>query len=408
VLSRGRLPGVEGLRGIAACAIVLHHGWLFSNPDGPSLGRGGAFGTLFSSLALGVTLFFALSGFLLYRPFAAALLRGRDLPAIGAYFRNRALRILPAYWCILLVAALVLRSASVRAPDGRLVTGALSDPVVLGQTALLLQDYRPQTLLSGIGPAWSLAVEAVFYVVLPLLALCASALAGREATRRRRVLALLSPALLLLAVGLSGKYVAGAVVASTPGAGWEADWHSVIERSFWAQADLFSFGMAAAVLHVQVEDGRLRLPPWWRAAALVLAAVLFLPAAKSMGSGQLSYLPQNTVIALSAALLLAAVVVRRPGEALPWTARLLEARVFVATGLISYSLFLWNEPLIRWMESHGWTSPGWGGLAVTLLILSVLTAVLSVLTYRFVEVPALRRKSRRAAPVPMAQVEAAP
>lgn len=38
-----------------------------------------------------------LSGFLLYRPFAAALLRARPRPDLAAYLRNRALRILPAY-----------------------------------------------------------------------------------------------------------------------------------------------------------------------------------------------------------------------------------------------------------------------------------------------------------------------
>ena len=56
----------------------------------------------------GVILFFALSGFLLWLPFAAALLNGRRPPSIRAYARNRFLRIAPAYWVILLIASFVL------------------------------------------------------------------------------------------------------------------------------------------------------------------------------------------------------------------------------------------------------------------------------------------------------------
>jgi peptidoglycan/LPS O-acetylase OafA/YrhL len=224
------------------------------------------------------------------------------------------------------------------------------------------------------------------------------------------VVAVLVPPAFLLVVGLSGKYMAGVVVPATPGAGYEADWHSVIERSFWAQADLFTFGMVAAVVHVEVDDGRLRLPRWWRAAVLVLAAVLFVPSARSLGSGQLSYLPQNTVIAVSAGLLLAAVAVRAPGDPLPRLSRMLEARALVAAGLVSYSLFLWNEPIALWLASHGLARDGWWGLALTLLLVAVLTAAASALTYRFVEAPALRRKVRlgREERMPIAQVEAAP
>ncbi len=55
-------------------------------------------------------LFFVLSGFLLWRPIASAVLRGRRLPSVRRYARNRALRILPAYWVVLLATALVLQS----------------------------------------------------------------------------------------------------------------------------------------------------------------------------------------------------------------------------------------------------------------------------------------------------------
>jgi hypothetical protein len=59
---------------------------------------------------------------------------------------------------------------------------------------------------------------------------------------------LVPPAVVFL-VGMSGKLMAANLV---PGggqwSGWVNDWPSVLERSFWVQADLFTFGMVLAVL----------------------------------------------------------------------------------------------------------------------------------------------------------------
>lgn len=401
-----RLKGIEGLRAVAAGAIVVHHVWLLDG--GERVGADTVAGTVFLNLALGVTLFFALSGFLLYRPFAAAIARGKPLPSVGNYLRNRALRILPAYWVILFLAALVLRTAATRDATGELVYGPLTDPGELLRAMLLIQDYDPATMVIGIGPAWSLAVEVVFYLLLPLLAIGVWRFAHDVPERSRRVALLLAPPLLLLVLGLSGKFVAGIVLPATPADGYDTDWHSVVERSFWAQADLFSFGMVAAVLHTEVVDGRLRLPRHWRPLTLGLALAIFLLCVRSLESGQLSYLPQNTAVALSAALLLAVVVYpSEPGRPPPALQRVLEWRVVVAAGLISYSVFLWNEPTIRWLTEHGFTVGGWSGLAFNLALATVVIAALSYTTYRLVELPALRRK-RRPTPMDAAQVEAAP
>ena len=53
-----------------------------------------------------------------------------------------------------------------------------------------------------------------------------------------------------------------------PTAGWGDNLHSVIERSFLVQADLFSFGMAVAVLYVLVTRGDVKLPRQWRPPAV--------------------------------------------------------------------------------------------------------------------------------------------
>ncbi len=106
-----RLSGIEGLRGIAAASVVVFHVW--TNSAAASFHFGWLGHIRLSQSRPGVQLFFALSGFLLYLPFAAAALRSQARPSFVAYLRNRALRIFPAYWCILLLTALVLRSAKV-------------------------------------------------------------------------------------------------------------------------------------------------------------------------------------------------------------------------------------------------------------------------------------------------------
>ncbi|HWI08492.1 MAG TPA: acyltransferase, partial [Solirubrobacteraceae bacterium] len=375
-----RLAGIEGLRALAAGSILAYHVWLFDG--GGRVGAGGPAEAGFENLAHGVTLFFALSGFLLYRPFAAAIARAQPLPSVRAYLRNRALRIMPAYWAILLVTALVLGTAAVRDESGALGHGALTDPVLLGQSALLLQGYDPATVAIGIAPAWSLAVEAVFYVLLALLVAVVAAAARGRPVRSRRVLVLLLPALLLLLVGLSGKYVAGVVLDGSPGDGWSSNWYSVVERSFWANADLFSFGMVAAVVHTEVVDGRLVLPRGWRPAALGVAAAIFAASAATLDGGQLTYLPQNTAVALAAALLVAAACFPTvAGARAPRLRRLLEGRALVVVGIGSYSVFLWHVPVIHWLADHGTMRGGWAGLGLNLALTALVVGALSAVTY---------------------------
>lgn len=397
-----RLAGIEGVRAVAASSIVVYHVWLHSSPAGARVELG-PLDAVLPDLSFGVILFFALSGFLLYRPYVASLLRGHARPSAAAYLRNRALRILPAYWAILLLVAFVLQSILVR--DGAVLhTGSGLHPDVVLRSALFVQGYSPQSVVTGIGPAWSLAVEVVFYLALPFLALGAFRLARGSQSRSTRRLAALAPAAALLLLGLSGKAAAAFLVPPVhPYSGWNADWHSVVERSFWCHADLFAFGMALAILRVDWEDRLVRLPGGWRKLAFGFALVGYLVAAKETGLGQqMSYSPYNTLMALTCALLLALVVLPpRDATRLPLAVRVLETRIFVAAGLVSYSLFLWHEPLIRFLQEHGLTFGGSAGFFANLALVGVIAGLLATLTYRVIEAPALRLKShRRAARAP--------
>jgi peptidoglycan/LPS O-acetylase OafA/YrhL len=397
---------VEGLRALAAVSILIYHCWLYSAPDGRPVDLGLLSRFALRHLPAGVLLFFTLSGFLLYRPLAASVLRQVPGPSMRRYLRNRALRIFPAYLLVLLVVGVLLPAALTgRSAAGSQLGRLAGDPGVLLANAALLQNYLPASMDTGIGPAWSLAVELVFYLVLPLLGWLAAACARAAGTAQGRTGAALVPVAVVIAIGLSGSLVAFHVVPPGSGA-----WHRGVVRSFWYHADLFALGMALAVVRVNVEDGRLRLPRRWRTAAAAGLVGITVVTALLTDRGRIQQypgaLPYEALVSLACALLLALVVLPTAAPApRPAIVRLLETRLLVAVGLVSYSLFLWHEPVVRWLQQRGWTSGGTRGFWINLLVLGVLSGLLSAGTYRFVERPALRRKTR--APSPRAESPAA-
>jgi peptidoglycan/LPS O-acetylase OafA/YrhL len=400
--SGSRLSGIEGLRAIAAGGVLVYHAWRYGSPDQTALPGLGPLTGIMPHLSLGVILFFSLSGFLLYRPFAAAVVRSEPGPSIRVYLRNRAFRILPAYWVILLITGVILQAALLREGSSKMGVGSLAhEPVTFINNAALIQSYDPQTLLTGIGPAWSLVIEVAFYITLPLFATLAVILARRTATRRGRLLAALVPALVLLMIGMLGKVVVHFVRASsaTEFSGWGSDWYSVLARSFLTNADLFAFGMALAVVHTVIKDGGLRLPRWWRYAAAAGAGFVALATVRvtsnTTGIGDAKY---DSLMAISCGLILAVVVLPDPSPTRRRLPSLLDSRPLVAVGLASYSLFLWHEPLVHLLRERGFTVEGTSGFFVNLALLALVAGVSSWLTYRYVELPAMSRRLRH---VPM-------
>jgi peptidoglycan/LPS O-acetylase OafA/YrhL len=388
--SRSRFAGLEGLRGLAAGGVLLSHVYLYASPDGRAYDLGAAGIVPQTAGVAGVVLFFTLSGFLLYRPFAAALLAGRPRPDLRAYLRNRFLRIVPGYWLALIGTGLVLRTAYLPPlqVEGRSLA---SEPGVLLANLLLVQGYFPSTLLTGIGPTWSLAVELVFYLSLPVLAALAFLLAVRTGPGRRRPwLAALAPAALLLLLGQLGHRLAAALPAGPDGP-WAGSWHAVVSRSFLAQAGLFAAGLTLAVVHVQVTRGVLGLPRWWRRTAGVGATTLLALTSLALYRFLVPEHYATLLLSLGFALVLALVVL--PGEAAQGPlVRVLASRPLQWSGLISYGVFLWNEPLVWWLNRQGATLSGPLGFLLALAATVVLAAVLALVSWRLVERPALSLK----------------
>lgn len=141
----GHLPEFESLRGIAILLVFCFHylGKLYGH--GASEGMPTALALLFCG-DVGVTLFFVLSGFLLSRPF----LQGAPLN-LGAYFMRRALRILPMFYLVVLLAAL------------------WSGQWLQALGVMLFQGIRVGVMAPMGNVWWSLAVEVQFYLLLPAI-----------------------------------------------------------------------------------------------------------------------------------------------------------------------------------------------------------------------------------------------
>src|ERR1700757_98593 len=154
--TRSFLPAVEGMRACAAIGVVITH---VAFQTGHS---SGVDGRLYGRFDLAVAVFFALSGFLLWRGHAAAARGLGSRPSTGHYLRSRVVRIMPAYLIAVVVILTLLPDAD------------HSNLTVWLANLSLTQVYVPLTLTHGLTQMWSLSVEVTFYLALPILALLAA------------------------------------------------------------------------------------------------------------------------------------------------------------------------------------------------------------------------------------------
>jgi peptidoglycan/LPS O-acetylase OafA/YrhL len=390
-------PLFDSMRAIAALTVFTIHAVYQIAVNRPEEHAWYRFGV---HLDVAVPIFFAVSGFLLYRPFLAATMAGRPLSA-RAYAWRRALRIVPAYWVALAVIVIWFDLREVQSPEGALRFG------------LFAQIYDGDTALKGVGQAWTLDVEAAFYVFLPLFALWLA----KAATVRHALVAVLG----LVAFSVAWKAVA--LAAFTDAASRDSGpWLYPLP----AQLDHLGMGMLLAVLSVAAAEsdhrGRLlrlveRRPgvPWAIAIGLWILCSLVTEDG-SRTSGLISdpqYLVKHELYAgVIFFLLVPAVFGDRSGVGL--VRRLLAWRPLVYVGTISYSFYLWHYAVIaqqaRWWGRGPESSLEWvlwfaGALAGSILI--------GALGYHLIEKPFMSLKrlvpaGPRAPQVEAAQARAAP
>jgi peptidoglycan/LPS O-acetylase OafA/YrhL len=324
-----RFPALDGLRALAALAVVGTHVGFNS---GKSI-AGGIFGSALARLDIGVTVFFLLSGFLLFRPFALHLVQGRPLPSIRAFLVRRAFRILPAMW---VMTAITLA----------LITTYVVHPIDWFSYLSLIQVYNHHDYDPNLTHLWTLAVEVSFYALLPLLAWLVSLRRPTPAQAiRRQVVLLIS--LVLVDVAFNALQA-----------------HHVITHSqalLWLPAylDWFSAGMFLALLTCLPADGPWRLARTLRAWAeapgtcFLFAATAFAIAALPIGVPRTlapattwEWTIQHELFLVAAFFVMLPLVLGPVGVA----HRLLGSRVGHVMGDLSYGIYLWHVPLMIWLQ----------------------------------------------------------
>lgn len=370
--AKGFVPALEGIRGIAAVGVMTTHVAFvtrssFGSPAKRILGR----------LDLAVAVFFAKSGFLLWRAHARHAREdkpGTARPA-GEFLRSRIERIMPAYVVLVAAAMLLLKQNHVNGP----VTWVLN--------LTLTQIYTPKFLVAGLTHAWSLAVEMAFYAALPVLWTAMKGLRGDSAMWR-------IPA--ILAFGASG-LVFPAVPWQSLGlipAGVNVQ---ILPPAFtaWFAAGMLLAEIATAPPGALVRMCRDKMARygWWFAGGAALVATT-VPAWFSEGfvhPGPVEFATRTGLAGVMAFLVLSPVVLAPEGTRFP----VLESAPLQKLGTWSYGLFLWHQlvllasfPLTRtalWDRRMGviWPVTFGGSLAA------------AAASHHFLEEPARRALERR-------------
>jgi peptidoglycan/LPS O-acetylase OafA/YrhL len=337
----------------------------------------------------GVSVFFVLSAFLIYRPFAAARFESNRMPSIGLYSVRRVLRIFPAYWVALIAVTIVLGTKGVF---------GWNLPVFAG----LLQAYDGDTIAGGIGQAWTLTVEVAFYALVPVWALLLSRVPAR--TTRSFLMSELGLIALVAALSVVWKLVA---LQSLDDGSSPFTPALVSLPSFF---DHFAAGMLLAVLTVAQPDKLRLVPPWlgWVIAAGALWGMAQAPAEiDGWGAQYLIHRELEVVLGLAVVSSGLALTERRTVSA-----RLLATRPLVWMGVISYGFYLWHLAVLT--QLFKWTGTSLGLVPFALIALAASIA-LGAASWYVIERPAIRfahewtsRRRRRATVSPMPRSESGP
>lgn len=367
--TKQRQAGLDGLRGLAALAVFGVHLWIYQLPNSVEVTRDNFGEFLLFESRVAFVMFFVLSGYLLYRPFARAALGESKPVSIASYFVRRATRILPAYY-LALVGAVVLVATAGDVPGKRAVeSGELPLFLVFGQ------NYTPETLLKLNAATWTLAIEVAFYVLLPLVALFA--LKRCYGSIRGQVALIAS----LVTVGLAFNLV-----------DWLVGWGTVAGHSPPPFLPYFACGMLVALAVEAIRSGRLRRFGSRATFALVAGAVAMLVANGYWHANDAT--PDGLLIELIADLpagvafaALIAAMVAGTGAGLGW----LGSAPLAWFGQISYGFYLWHIPMILWARGHGMLG---GGALTDLAVMLPLAAGAGALSWYALERPLMNRAAR--------------
>lgn len=345
------IPDLDGLRGIAALLVLWQH--LPREPLGQVL-------TVCSIVLqpgyLGIDLFFVLSGFLITRLLMAD--RGRK----GSLFRflvRRSLRIFPIYYLTLLILL------------------AIEPGQYLGWSAIYVSNFvfAVDLTQNPMRHSWSLAVEEHFYIFWPFFVHAFS-------TERLRFVCFW-----LMGIAIALAMIAIVSVTAPP------DPSDLIYRCTCFRMLSLVAGAIFALEEKRIIANAVRMRGV--IILLIVGAVLlvggfrFLLLAESLGY---DFLPAAKLVGftmLSTGVILWVIIGQDSNSPIR---RLLRGRPLVQVGRVSYGLYLYHYPVFYFF---GFRDLNAAPPSITkLLVALAVTVLITVASYRFIEVPILRLKER--------------
>ena len=344
-----RLPSLDGMRGIGFLCVFLTHAHLphWPVPGDPAL-----------------AVFFVLSGYLITTLIRQEYDRSGSVN-IPAFYARRALRLLPPFSLVMVIAVIVARLVYLPGT----VHPAPIIAVALNMTNYWLALFGGPGMAPGIERYWSLAVEEHFYLLYPLLYLTLRRSGLSGAAQARVLWALCGLALLWRCVLVAGFHAPD----------------NYITLATETRGDMILYGCALGAWANPVLDPvRLSEATWkWRIIPLCLAAM----ALSMVWHNRLFHLTWYYTLQGVALTGLVSAAVRFPGWML---FRWLNWRPLSFMGVLSYTLYLIHDVNLR---ALAWLWPHWP-LALRVLTAFLLSMMVAVAMNALVERPCARLRTR--------------
>jgi Predicted acyltransferases len=414
---------LDGLRGIAILLVIFYH----IHQSAPPIDelKYPWLGAITITTNTGVTLFFILSGFLLFQPYAKALLTNGPWPSLRRFYLRRVLRIIPAYYCALFIIS-ILFSPQFLQPDH---WGSF----VLFLTFLM--DTTKETFRQLDGPFWTLAIEWQFYMLLPFIALGFSFVIKRLPhcnTEGRRLLAILSGCTIVLIWALVLRWFGSLNLVTSSFDSFPQAVFALLHGYDGKYFEVFSQGMAlsACFCFATQSQAGARLNRWFkRLSPFMLVTGLLVLYICALWIFNLFYYKQHefpfmdglnpyfvvyngTFIGIGYTLCMCALLFGPR-----FLQRIVEFAPLKKVALISFGLYMWHLPFIQFFRDHIYPTlqpMGRWHLYISYWVVVALVAVpIATMSYLFIEKPAMqlahrKTSSARAKIVPAPTREAQP
>jgi len=373
-----RNSALDSLRGLSTILIVVYH---ISFVSGYTVAHANSSGAYIDRLNIGVAIFFVLSGFLIFRPFAHSLIHGSPLPKTRNYYLKRAARILPGYWLALFVLA-GLDALTIVNTSGFI------------RNVFIVHSFTEHNVFTGIRQAWTLAIEMSFYVVVP-----AFAYVFVRQTKRRNGPVVVSTLLKALSFLFLGAYAFRLFIH-------QIDFWFLDTAHIWlpSHMDTLALGMGLAVLVEAPASAKTLLKVKnfianHTGSFVVCSVFVWLISANinmAIGLNRTEFhidLLGHFLYGIASVLLVAPFCV--DSQAL--LVKAVSFRLFTWLGTISYGIYLWHMAFLggNFAEKYMPYTENDGQVLLRFLVVLPASIAIASLSYYVIERPIMRAVSKR-------------